>query len=55
MIWNNWYDDKYIEYELINGWIEYYLCRYLSIKEFLGEEEDYAKKKAELAFDIIDK
>jgi hypothetical protein len=28
---------------------------FISIKEFMGEEEDSAQKKAERAFDIIDR
>ena len=31
------------------------IFRFLSIKEFMGEEEDSVRRKAERAFDIIDK
>ena len=35
--------------------LEFSSFRFLSIKEFLGEEDDYVRKQAERAFDIIDK
>ena len=47
--------DGWVDTNIALGWVLKDYFSFISIKEFMGEEEDSAQKKAERAFDIIDR